>query len=326
MQTVKMDVQTIVEEILEKKTKVENIYFVGCGASKADLYPAQYFVQHNSRLKTALITANEFNYDTPADVGETSIVITASLGGSTPETVEATGKAKELGAAVVSLTMSEGSAITKNADYVIVHGFKESYAAKLEKMTYALKLAVELVHRLEGYEHYEAMQEGFDKIKGLVDKSVTLVAKQATEFAEAYKDAPQIYVLGSGPSFEVAYATSLCLFLEMQWINSASIHSGEFFHGALEITDKDVPFLVFMNDGKTRELDARLLTFLQRFDAKVTVIDSLDFGLGSVVDSAVKDYFNPMIQTAVMRVHAEKLAEAREHALTKRRYMWKLEY
>ena len=320
-----MEIKKIVEEIVKAK-QIENIYFVGCGASKADLYPAKYFVEHNSKLKTALITANEFNYDMPSDVGEKSIVVTASLGGSTPETVTATGKAKELGAAVISLTMEAGSAITKDADYVIVHGFAKNYAAKLEKMISALKVAVEVVNQVEGYANYEQMEEGFEKIPALIEKAASQVTVQAKQFAEQYADASQVYVLGSGATAEVAYATSLCLFLEMQWINSASVHSGEFFHGALEITDKDVPFVLFMNEGKTREIDARALTFLQRFDAKVTVIDSKDYGLSSVVDASVVDYFNPMLLTAVVRVHAEKLGELRGHPLTKRRYMWKLEY
>lgn len=320
-----MEIKKMIEEIVKAK-QIENIYFVGCGASKADLYPAKYFVEHNSKLKTALITANEFNYDMPSDVGEKSIVVTASLGGSTPETVTATGKAKELGAAVISLTMEAGSAITKDADYVIVHGFAKNYAAKLEKMISALKVAVEVVNQVEGYDHYEQMEDGFEKIPALIEKAASQVTVQAKKFAEQYADAGQVYVLGSGATAEVAYATSLCLFLEMQWINSASVHSGEFFHGALEITDKDVPFVLFMNEGKTREIDARALTFLQRFDAKVTVIDSKDYGLSSVIDSSVVDYFNPMLLTAVVRVHAEKLGELRGHPLTKRRYMWKLEY
>ena len=320
-----MEIKKIVEEIVKAK-QIENIYFVGCGASKADLYPAKYFVEHNSKLKTALITANEFNYDMPSDVGEKSIVVTASLGGSTPETVTATGKAKELGAAVISLTMEAGSAITKDADYVIVHGFAKNYAAKLEKMISALKVAVEVVNQVEGYANYEQMEDGFEKIPALIEKAASQVTVQAKQFAEQYADASQVYVLGSGATAEVAYATSLCLFLEMQWINSASVHSGEFFHGALEITDKDVPFVLFMNEGKTREIDARALTFLQRFDAKVTVIDSKDYGLSSVVDASVVDYFNPMLLTAVVRVYAEKLGELRGHPLSKRRYMWKLEY
>jgi fructoselysine-6-P-deglycase FrlB-like protein len=320
-----MEIKKIVEEIVKAK-QIENIYFVGCGASKADLYPAKYFVEHNSKLKTALITANEFNYDMPSDVGEKSIVVTASLGGSTPETVTATGKAKELGASVISLTMEAGSAITNDADYVIVHGFSKNYAAKLEKMISALQVAVEVVNQVEGYDHYDQMKDGFEKIPALIEKAASQVTVQAKKFAEQYADASQVYVLGSGATAEVAYATSLCLFLEMQWINSASVHSGEFFHGALEITDKDVPFILFMNEGKTRELDVRALTFLQRFDAKVTVIDSKDYGLSSVIDSSVVDYFNPMLLTAVIRVHAEKLGELRGHPLSKRRYMWKLEY
>lgn len=320
------DIKNIVGKFVAEGKEVENVYFVGCGASKADLYPGYYFMEHNSNLKCALITANEFNYDTPIDVGENSIVVTASLGGTTPETVSATSKAKELGAHVISLTKEEGSPITRDADEVIVHGFSENYAAKLEKMGNVLKIAVEIVNQTQGYENYEKMQDGFSKINELIEKSVTQVSVPAQQFAEAYKDAPQIYVLGSGATYQVAYATSLCLFLEMQWINSASIHSGEFFHGALEITDKDVPFVLFMNEGKTRAMDARVLDFLHRFDAKVTLLDSKDFGLSSVIDPAVCDYFNPMLLTAVMRVYAEKLGELRGHPLTKRRYMWKLEY
>lgn len=183
-----MEIKKIVEEIVKAK-QIENIYFVGCGASKADLYPAKYFVEHNSKLKTALITANEFNYDMPSDVGEKSIVVTASLGGSTPETVTATGKAKELGAAVISLTMEAGSAITKDADYVIVHGFAKNYAAKLEKMISALKVAVEVVNQVEGYANYEQMEDGFEKIPALIEKAASQVTVQAKQFAEQYADA-----------------------------------------------------------------------------------------------------------------------------------------
>ena len=95
---------------------------------------------------------------------------------------------------------------------------------------------------------------------------------------------------------------------------------------SFEIVDKDVPFLLLMNDGSTRALDSRALDFLNRFQAKTTLIDAKDFGLGSVIPSTVKDYFNPMLITAVLRVYAEQLAILRNHPLTQRRYMWKLEY
>lgn len=81
--------------------------------------------------------------------------------------------------------------------------------------------------------------------------------------------------MSSGATHEVAYSTSICLMMEMQWINSGTFHSGEFFHGPFEIVDKDVPFILLMNDGKTRNIDARALTFLERFDTKTEVVDAL---------------------------------------------------
>lgn len=322
-----MDPKQIIEKIREKQSNIKSVIFVGCGASKADLYPAKYFLDENAKnLRTNHFTANEFNYATPAAVDDTAIVITASLGGNTPETVQATAKAKELGAHVISLTRSVGSPIANNANYVIYHRFAESYSAKLEKMGYALELAVEILNQYEGYEYYKDMKNGFSKIFDLADKAAKSAIVDAKKFAQEYKDAPIIYVMSSGATHEVAYSTSICLMMEMQWINSGTFHSGEFFHGPFEIVDRDVPFILLMNDGRTRKIDSRALTFLQRFKAKTTVVDALDYGLSSVVPKTVVDYFNPMLITAVFRVYAEELSYARQHALTKRRYMWKLEY
>lgn len=316
----------IVADILSKKT-VENVVFVGCGASKSEFYPAKYFLANASKkLRVAHYTANEFNYDTPDWLGETTVVITASLGGSTPETVKANSVAKAAGATVVSVTHAAGSALTKEADYSIVHGFEANYAAKVEKMGYVMALALEILQQTEGYEKYDKMVEGFENIFELAETSAQAARKAAKEFAEAYKDAPVVYVMSSGASAEVAYSTSICLMMEMQWINSGSFHAGEFFHGPFEIVDKNVPFILLMNDGKTRAIDSRALTFLERFDALTTVVDAKDYGLTSAVSSDVATYFNPLLHTAVFRVFAEELSYIRQHPLTKRRYMWKLEY
>lgn len=88
----------------------------------SDLYPAKYFLANNTdKLNVQIFTANEFNYDTPSWVNEHTFVITCSLGGSTPETVEANKTAKKHNCPVVSLTNKAGSALTVDADYVIVH-------------------------------------------------------------------------------------------------------------------------------------------------------------------------------------------------------------
>ena len=322
-----MELKKIIEEIKAERPEITSVIFVGCGASQAELYPAKYFLEGNAKkLRTSLYTANEFVHATPACVGKESIIITCSLGGNTPETVEASKKAMNTGAKVIAITHTPGSPLANSAHYVVLHGFEKNYAAKLEKMTFCLQLAAEILNQYEGYEHYQDMMTGFGKIFDLIEDAVSFVVPSAKKFAENYKDAPVIYVMSSGATHMVAYAFSICLLMEMQWINSGSFHDGEFFHGPFEIVDKDVPFLLLMNDGSTRALDSRALDFLNRFQAKTTLIDAKDFGLGSVIPATVKDYFNPMLITAVLRVYAEQLAILRNHPLTQRRYMWKLEY
>ncbi|WP_295296174.1 SIS domain-containing protein [uncultured Brachyspira sp.] len=322
-----MELKEIISKIKEKQPKIKSVFFVGCGASKAELYPAKYFLETNAKnLRASLHTANEFNYATPVSVDNSAIVITCSLGGNTPETVQATALAKSLGAHVIAVTHVDGSPITEKPDFVVLHRFQESYSAKQEKMTKVLTLAVEILNQFEGYQHYDKMIDGLSKIYDLVDKSVTTVLPRAIKFAEQYKDAPVIYLMSSGATLEVSYAFSICLMMEMQWINSGNFHDGEFFHGPFEIVDKDVPFVLLMNDGRTRPMDSRALDFLNRFGALTTVIDAKDFGLGSHISKEVVDYFNPMLINSILRVYAEQMAIIRNHPLATRRYMWKIEY
>ena len=321
-----MKPKEIIEAIKEEVPEIKSVFFVGCGASKAELYPAKYFLEENSKtLRVGHYTANEFVYATPEAVGPNAIVVACSLGGNTPETVEASKKAMSLGAKVVAVTHNGDSPLAHNADYVIVHGFEKNYAAKLEKMIYALSLATEILNQYEGYDYYDDMQTAFGKINDLIENAVSFVVPDAVKFAEAYKDVPVVYVMSSGATQCVAYTFSLCLMMEMQWINSGNFHDGEFFHGPFEILDKNVPFILLMNEGRTRALDSRALDFLHRFEAKTTVVDGKDYGIGSL-PSSVAEYFNPMVISAVLRVYAEQIAILRNHPLTMRRYMWKLKY
>ena len=119
------EVKSIISDIKSKNPDIDRVAFVGCGASQADLYPGFYFINHeSSKLISSIHNANEFVYDTPKSIGKNTIVITASLGGTTPESVSATKKAVELGAHVVTLTHDGESPIAKATEYKIVHGFE----------------------------------------------------------------------------------------------------------------------------------------------------------------------------------------------------------
>lgn len=317
----------IISEIRKKQPEINTVYFVGCGASRADLYPAFYFLNNNAKkIRTSIHTANEFVYATPAAVDEKAIVITCSLGGGTPETAAATTLAKNKGAHTIAVTHTEGSAITKDADYTVIFDWENGYSAKMDKMIKVLLLASEILNQVEGYEKYKEMLESAEKIYPAIDNAVKSVVPEAREFAEKYKNQPIIYVTSSGATQEVAWAFASCLMMEMQWIPAGTFNTGDFFHGPFEMVEKDAPYLLFMNEGRTRALDARAMTFMQRFDCNFTVIDAKDYALAGIVDNSLIDYFDPIIISPIARIYAEQLAIVRKHPLTKRRYMWKLEY
>lgn len=317
----------IVARILETSPDIKSVFFVGCGASRADLYPAYYFLTEQARnLRASIHTAAEFCYATPVSVDETAVVITCSLGGATPETVKAAAVAKMRGAHTIAVTHVPDSPLTKDADDTVLFAWEESYSAKEDKTLKVLMLAVELLCQTEGYDAYPQMAEAMTRIYDAIDRAVTSVLPDAERFAKEHRDMSMLYVTSSGAMQEVAFSFSACLMMEMQWIASSSFNDGDFFHGPFEMVEKDVPYLLLMNDGKTRAMDSRTLAFLQRFGAKVTLIDAKDFGLDQIVAKEVIDYFNPVILSPIIRIYAEQLAVERNHPLTRRRYMWKLDY
>ena len=101
--------------------------------------------------------------------------------------------------------------------------------------------------------------------------------------------------------------------------------TGEFFHGPFEVTDANTPFVIQISEGTTRALDERCLKFLHTYAKRIEVLDAKELGL-STIDASVVDYFNHSLFNNVYPIYNHALAEARQHPLTTRRYMWKVEY
>ena len=164
-----------------------------------------------------------------------------------------------------------------------------------------------------------------EMITTVIRKARAHVAQRALDFAEEYKNDSVIYTMGSGAGYGAAYMESICIFMEMQWIHSGTIHTGEFFHGPFEVTDANTPFVIQVSEGSTRELDERCLKFLHTYAKRIEVLDAKELGL-SVIDPAVVDYFNHSLFNNVYPIYNHALAETRQHPLTTRRYMWKVAY
>ena len=324
-----MEIKKIIEDIIAVKKQdggVKNVFFVGCGGSYGALFPANKFLETEAMgIRSFLISSDEFVHETPASLGKNSILVVSCHKGNTPETIEAVKLAKTRGVPVIALTWLEKSEIIKHVDYVIRYSFGIEKDVGKEKPIMALLVAAEILNQTEKYANYAAFMDGIDKIDTIVKNACRKVEIRASKFAKDHKDDQVIFTMGSGAAYGAAYMESICFFMEMQWIPSPIVHSGEFFHGPFEVVDKNIPFVIQVSEGRTRALDERALTFLRKYADRIDILDAKELGL-SVIEASVVDYFNHSLFNNVYNVYNYALADERKHPLSTRRYMWKLNY
>ena len=322
-----MDNKTIVKNVVKHNDgKISNVYFTACGGSLVDMYPAYYFLKSEAEnLSTGWYTANEFVHVTPKKIGAQSIVFVCSHSGNTPESVKAAKVAQEKGAITIGLTFNPKADLLKYSDEKIIYEWGNENEVVKNPMAIVLDITSQILGQLEGYDKLAEFADGFNKIDTIVTNALAQVQDRTKKFADKYQHEPMFYILGSGASFGHTYGFAICSLMEMQWLDAAPIHSGEYFHGPFEVTDKDKPYIVMESIGRTRPLDERAIKFLKKYAEKIEIVDAKELGL-DLIDSNVAEYFNPILFYSVLCEYRAKLADVRNHSLEVRRYMGKVEY
>ena len=223
-------------EAVKARKEVNEVYFVACGGSQAVLMAGQYMFDKESSIPSHVYTANEFVYDTPKRLNENSVVISCSHSGNTPETVEATKLARSKGALTICLSNLEGSPLWEAAEYPVHYdwGKEVSDSDKNKGILYGLLFS--LLSVLAPDAKWDVCLKELEKLTDLSAQAKAQYDAQAKAWAKRNKREKTIYTIGSGINYGEVYSTAMCWFMEMQWINSGCIHSGEYFHGPFEVT------------------------------------------------------------------------------------------
>ena len=262
---------------------------------------------------------------TPKTLGVNSLVIVCSHGGNTPESVAAAKLAQQHQAHTITLTHNAQAQLIEYASHNILYAWGNDTNVVDNPMAIILNLCVDTLQQVEGFDNYADFQQGMAQINGVIAHGRQQVADRCQRFAQKYQDEKLFYILSSGASYGHAYGFAICSLMEMQWLHAAPIHSGEYFHGPFEVTDKETPFILLMNEGRTRAMDERALVFLTKYAEKVEVVDAKELGIG-VLPPSVVEFFNPVLFYSIMCEYRSALADIRQHPLDTRRYMGLVEY
>ena len=269
-------VKEIVAEIKEKMDKLgglKHVYFVACGGSKAAIFPGLYLLQSEAKTFSATTyTSNEFVHATPKELDERCVAVICSLK-ATPETVEAVKTANAAGAVTIAMTGNMQTGMAKVGQYIVTYSNGDDQVYSDSNQANALRIGFELLKQFENWENYDKAMEAYRYIDEIIEEGKKNVLADAKAWAEKYKDEPVFYVLASGSNYGVAYSMCCCHFMEMQWKHAVCLHTGEYFHGPFETTDKKLPMILLMSEGRTRALDERCLKFLRTYAENYIVID-----------------------------------------------------
>ncbi|MGG1677894.1 SIS domain-containing protein [Neobacillus sp. NRS-1170] len=317
-------VQTVLDAL--KGRTIDHVIFVACGGSSAIMYPNKYIMDREAlNVSSDVYSSNEFIHRNPRKLGENSLVILCSMSGTTPETVKAATFARQKGALTVGFTNQPTSPLAQESEFVVKYEWGEESIAFNTNLGLLYQLTLGALNVLEGNDKFDKLINSLHNLQAVFEKSNKQYESKAQQFGQDYKDEKVIYTMASGANYGIAYSYAICILMEMQWIHSNAVHSGEYFHGPFEIIDKDVPFIILLGLDETRPLDERALDFSKKYGEKLVVLDAKDLDLTGI-DEELKGYIAPLVLNNVLRRYAEQLAEARNHPLSKRRYMWKVEY
>ena len=310
------EVEKVVDQICDEG--YDNIFLFGIGGTL--LYAGQ--IMHTAKqlgcsLPLYLENATDFLYEGNKKFTKNSVVVIASLSGNTIEVEAAIDKAHEVGARVIGYVEVPESPLSKKVDHLVTTVGGEYY------WWYTVVLRF-----MKNAGEFDAYDKLTSQMKNLPD-AVVQIYKDADEemknYAEKYCDEPITYLVGSGNLEDWAVCYGMCIMEEMQWMRTRPISAANFFHGTLEVIERDIPVILIKGEDKTRPEMDRVEKFVNTVSAKVTVFDTKKFALPGI-DEEFRGVLSPIVmRSAFMRLNVH-LEHCRRHPIDIRRYYKALKY
>lgn len=306
------------------KNGLKRVFFVACGAPNNEMASIKYWMDiHTKTIESHLYFPAEFICQSPAMIDQNSLVILMSHSGKTPEIVEAAKFIKSFPCKVVAITMDADSPLGKETENHFCYGqSKASYEAKFVIL---LAMISAMLQENGDWDLHEEIMMGLQAFPILLAEAEEQSEELNREYAKRFKNEDFYMVLGSGPCYATAYSFGVCTMMESLWLKVFVGESAEFFHGPFEIVDEAIPVIVYLGEDPSRPIGERAVKFLKSHTDKLMVYDAKDFDLQRIPDS-VRAIFAPYIIGAASNNLVNHLSVLRDHPVSTRRYMGKMDY
>lgn len=304
-------------------TGYTNIFFIGCGGTYAHAMSMKYWLDSESDIESHCVIAAEFMAMGHRKFGKDSLCVFSTRSGNTKEIVEAAKYCKQAGAKTVIYVSNDNTPVCEYADYLF-YSFAEDDCLCEAIYTYMILLLARLLKNAGQFSKYDIFVKQYEDMAQALIKAKEQYDDRCRIMANAHKDTDYHMVVGSGMLWSEAYDYAMCILEEMQWIKTKSIHAAEFFHGTLELLEKDTSIIMFYGEDETRPLMDRVQVFSKRITNFINIFDTKEIELP--LDPEFRKIVSPLVIYAITERLSCHLEHARQHPLTTRRYYRQMEY
>ena len=311
-----------VQECLEQGA--QNLFFLGTGGAAVLMMPAAQMLQRQSSFPTFLEMSAEVVLTGHRALGPNSIVVIPSLSGTTEESVAVMEYCKAKGAKIISLVGHADTPLAKGADYPFVN-FAEDDTSCESFYLQSLLVALAVMHLRGEYADFDETAQELVRLPHALLNTKKAYEDRAERVAEEIKNESYHIITGAGSSWPEAFYYGMCTLEEMQWIRTRPVHASDFFHGTLELVEKEVSVLLFKGEDASRPLVERVERFLPAYTDKVRVFDTAEFTLPGI-SANVRPLISPVILATIFERISAHLEVKRNHPLTTRRYYKRVAY
>ena len=302
----------------------ENIFFLGTGGAAILMQPAAQLLQRQSRFPAFIESTAELLVTGSRNLTAKSIVVMPSLSGTTKESVALLEKIKTLGATVITLVGHEQTPLGMGGDHVFVN-FAEDDTSCESFYLQSLIIALSIMKRRGEIANYDQLFGELTQLPGLLLDVKRSFEDQANGLATRLANSNYHIITGAGNVWPAAFYYGMCILEEMQWIRARPVHASDFFHGTLELVEKNVSLFLLKGEDACRPLADRVESFAQNYTDQVSVIDTAAFDLPGI-SAELRGLVSPVMLAAVLERISAHLEVIRNHPLTTRRYYKRVAY
>lgn len=317
--TLRPRLEAVADELCKKG--FDNLLLTSAGGSLAALEPYCYMMKSMSKLPVFTEIPAELMCTGNPMVTERTVAILTSKSGDTKETVAVAKWLGERNVTTVSLCGEENSPLAAATTYSVTYGEAEPHDLC------AMFIIGKIMYNRGEFEDYPQFSEELKNLGRVLISVGKASDDYGRQYASVFEKEDKDYQIwaGSGSTWGPTYSMAMCILEECQWLRTKSVNSAEFFHGTIEMVEKNVLVAVGMGEGPTRPLDERVIRFAQKHTNQLFVFDTKNYEYPGISDK-FRWLLSPVMLWHIYSRAYNNLAEVRKHTLDIRRYYRRLEY